>query len=131
MLKMCVFFGCQLLFERNKGNIKDYFTQRGYGHFLMYLPDEKEPGIYAGTQTHQELCESTEEFINNKIDKCLFKNLIQQWLEFDIGDTEKYDEAMGAGWTLVAAKSKFKVKDRQESLPNIRTLFKTTKIKAW
>ena len=39
MIKMCVFYGCQILVENNKVGILKYFENRGYYEYLMDRPD--------------------------------------------------------------------------------------------
>lgn len=102
MLKMAVYFGCQILFENNKNNWKDYFVQRGYEAFLMKLRDYPDYGIPGNKNTHMQLAEVTEEYINDEIDKVYFPSLINDWLEFEIDKTTKYDLAMASGYCLIA-----------------------------
>jgi hypothetical protein len=86
----------------------DYFTFVKCAGFVMYLPGEKEFGIYTDGQGQvvQRLADYTEAYINDRMDKVFFKRLIEDWLEFDITKTTKFDDAMGAAFTLVAVKSK-------------------------
>jgi hypothetical protein len=100
MIKMCVFFGCEFNVERNKILCIRYFQERGYGQFLTYWPGEKEPGVYASKEVHQELAELWTEEINSNGHKLFFKDTIKQLIQFDINNTEKFDEVMGAGYTL-------------------------------
>lgn len=102
ILMQCVYFGCPLLYESNKPGIKSYFESRGYYQFLIHLPGYNEPGIPSTTENKQTLAELTEEYIGTNMEKVFFKSLITDWLAFDLKETQKYDEAMAAGWTLVA-----------------------------
>jgi len=103
--------GCQVLFERNVNHWKDYFAESNCEGFLMWLPGELEPGIYAdGKNTMiQAICNYTEAYINEHIKKVFFKRLLRKdtgWLGFKVEDTQKYDDPMGAGITLIAVKGK-------------------------
>jgi len=129
MIRMCHYFGCEFLAERNKIGLIRYFQQRGYGNFLICLPGEKEPGVYASPKTHQEMIEITEEFIMNNIEKVFFKSLIEQWLKFDPKNTERFDEAMGAGWCLVADRYRIVKAEIGDAKP-IENYFKQFKIPA-
>ncbi len=104
MLKTCVYFGCQILFENQKIGLMHYFNDRGYGNFLMWLPGKNNPGISASQQTHQEIAEETETYIENYIDIVYYPDLLTDWLNFDINKTQKYDLAMAAGYALIADK---------------------------
>lgn len=102
MLKTAVYYGCEILFENNKNNWDIYFKQRGYEGFLMKLDGYPDYGIPGNENTCRQLVEVTEEYINKNIDKVFYKDLITQWLEFDMANTTKFDVAMAAGYTLIA-----------------------------
>src|ERR1700677_2436784 len=111
ILKMVWWCGCQVLFERNVNHWKDYFKEMNCEGFLMYLPGEEEPGVYTdgkGTVI-QLICNYTSAYINEFVKKVLFKTLLKKetgWLGFKVEDTQKFDEPMGAGVTLIAVKGK-------------------------
>ena len=55
------------------------------------------------------ICDYTEAYIEKNINKVYFKELIGSnsgWLGFEVGDTQKYDDAMSSGFALIAAKVK-------------------------
>lgn len=111
VLKMAWYCGCQVLFERNVDGWKKYFNVEKCGGFLMWLPGEVEPGIYTDGRgkTVQMICDYTESYIEKDIKKVYFPSLIGEksgWLGFEVGDTEKYDNAMASGFALIAAKAK-------------------------
>lgn len=110
MIKMAVYYGCPVLFENQKIGIMHYFADRGYLPFLMWLPERNQPGIAASPKTHQQIAELTEDYINRNHDKVYFKDLIKDWLEFDISKTTKFDIAMAAGYALIADQVKVNVK---------------------
>ena len=105
VLKCCHYYSCQVLFEDNKIGIKNYFEDRGYSNFLMYLPGALKPGMSGSAKTHQQIAEVTEDYIETNIDKVYFTSLLKDWLEFDITKTTKFDAAMAAGYTLIADKN--------------------------
>jgi hypothetical protein len=107
MLKTAVYFGCQILFESNKNNWKDYFIHRGYEGFLMKLKGYDDYGMPGNQKTHEELAEATEAYILDNSKKVWFKDCITDWLEFDLNNTTKFDTAMAAGYTLIADKRLF------------------------
>lgn len=104
MRKLCHFYGAPMLFENQKQGIKEYFERVLYDQFMIWLPKAKQAGIPSSVSAKQELAEVTELYIIDYCDMVPFKELIDDWLDFDIDNTEKYDQAMSAGWTLVADK---------------------------
>lgn len=108
LLKMAWYYGCQILFERNVDNWRAFFKSRDCEGFLMKLPGEDDYGLYADGHkfVHQQLCDKTEAYVKESCDKVMFKELLEDWLLFDIGNTGPYDCAMAAGYTLIAASEK-------------------------
>jgi len=109
VLKMAWWCGCEVLFERNVDHWKNDFAAMQCQGFLMWLPREQEPGIISDGRgnTIQTICNYTESYINKFIHKVYFKELIIKetgWLGFKVEDTEKFDEPMAAGHTLIAVK---------------------------
>jgi hypothetical protein len=127
MIKMAVYYGCSVLFENQKIGMLHYFNDRGYEKFLMWLPDRQQPGIAASPKTHQHIAELTEAYINGYHEKINFKDLIQDWLEFDISNTTKYDGAMAAGYALIADQVKTIRKDLSQ-IRDVTDYFKSNKI---
>lgn len=127
MIKQCFYFGCEILVENNKPGIIKYFRNRGYGDFLIHLPGNKEPGIAASKQTTQHLCELTEDYIFNNIDKVYHIKLIEDWLEFNPEKTTKFDRAMAWGYTEVADKYKL-MKSNTGKLKEITDFFTIHKV---
>ncbi len=111
ILKMVWLCGCQVLFERNVNHWKRDFQDWNCEAFLMWLPNETEPGIYTDGKGNvvQTICNYTEAYINKFIKKVFFKTLLRKetgWLGFKVEDTQAFDEPMSAGITLIAAKGK-------------------------
>jgi hypothetical protein len=111
VLRMAWYCGCQVLFERNVNHWKSYFAAQKCSSFLMWISGEVEPGIYTDGKggVVQTICDYTESYIEKDISKVYFPELLSEktgWLGFEVGDTQKYDDAMGAGFALIAAKEK-------------------------
>lgn len=124
MIKLCHFFGCEILPEDNKVGLIKYFEYRGYERFLHKVG--KKYGVSASTKVHQQLAELTESYIEENIHKVKFKNLILDWLKFNINKTTDFDAAMASGYTLMLAnESKFRqeVKEDKSKIYEIRDLF--------
>jgi hypothetical protein len=128
ILLMAWWCGCEVLFERNINHWKKDFIDAECGGFLMWLPNEVEPGVITSTGASgvQTICNYTESYINKHIGKVYFKSLIRKetgWLDFKVEDTEKFDEPMAAGITLIAVKGRpgkpeTKVRDIEDYFPN-------------
>jgi len=130
MRKLCHLYGAPMLFENQKQGIKEYFELKEYSKFLIWLPKAKQAGIPASKPSHQELAEATELYIEDHCHKVPFRELIDDWLMFDVNDTEKYDAAMASGWTLVADKilSKRFVRNSDTSNLHNSRMFKKVKL---
>ena len=129
MIKMCVYYGCSVLFENNKVGMMHYFNDRGYGPFLMGLPERNQPGVAASPKTHQHIAELTESYISEHSDKVYFKQLIQDWLEFDLTATTKFDAAMAAGYAFIADQVKIAKKDMSKVI-EVKELFRSHKVQS-
>lgn len=101
VLKTAWYYGTDFLFEDQKQGIKRYFEDANCIAFLAALPGSDKVGISSSPKSKQEMSEYTENYIYESIKKVVFPQLIEDWLNFDIRNTEKYDSAMAAGWTLV------------------------------
>jgi hypothetical protein len=133
VLKMAWWCGCEVLFERNVNHWKNDFIDWECAGFFAWLPGEVEPGIIttgnAATSAVQTICNYTEAYINRHIDKVYFKTLIRKetgWLGFKVEDTEKFDEPMAAGITLVAVRGA--TRRNQSEAFNITDYFPKRKI---
>ncbi len=132
VLKMGWFCGCQVLIERNIGiEPKKFFQKKKCGGFVMYLPDEVEYGVYTDGKGNvvQSLCGYTEAYIEKNISKVYFPELISEksgWLGFEVGDTQKYDDAMASGFCLIAVKNKKYLKPTEHIL-NIESVLPLNK----
>jgi hypothetical protein len=125
MIKLCHFFGCEILSEDQKIGLIKYFEYRGYEKFLVKMPNSAKYGISASTKVHQQIAEETESYIMDNLHKVKFPKLLNDWLHFDINKTTKFDAAMASGYTLIASsKSKFTQKiEQQQKLYEIRDVF--------
>ena len=121
ILKMAWWCGTEVLFERNVNHWKNDFNDWECSRFYAWMPGEVEPGIItSGQASVQSICNYTEAYIKQFIDKVYFKSLIRKetgWLGFKVEDTEKFDEPMAAGITLIAVKGQqLKIKPTTKEL---------------
>lgn len=123
MAMLCIWYGCKLLFEDQKTGIRHYFEmERPYHEFLM-RNDHGDVGISASTKTHIEIVEETGIFITENGHRVAFVDMLNDWKNFRIDDTEEFDLAMASGYALIAnsrmrrfndkrvLKKKFDIKD--------------------
>ena len=125
MIRLCHFFGCEILSEDNKVGLIKYFEYRGYERFLTRMPNSSKFGISATVKTHQQIAEETENYHLDNLHKVIFVELLDDWLHFNINKTTKFDAAMAAGYTLIAASnSKFAQKvEKKQKLYDVREIF--------
>jgi hypothetical protein len=128
VIKACVYYGCEVLFENQKIGMQHYLTDRGYYNFLMWLPERNQPGIAASPKTTQYIAEITDTYIKEDIQNVYFKDLIKDWLEFDTLNTTARDLSMAAGYTLIAARNKLK-KVNKEEVVEVKEYFRLNKIR--
>lgn len=134
VLKMAWWLGSDVLFERNVNHWKNDFRDWECAGFLAWVPDEVEPGIITSTGQNsgvQVICNYTEAYINEHIEKVYFKSLIRKetgWLGFKVEDTEKFDECMAAGITLIAVKGVAKNRADQNQFTDIGKYFRMNKV---
>jgi hypothetical protein len=122
VLKMAWWCGCQVLFERNVNHWKEHFAQWNCSGFLTWMPGEVEPGIFTGGSGQnglvQTICNYTESYINEHYKKVFFHSLMCKesgWLGFKVEDTEKFDEPMAFGITMIAVKGKKYVLPKEQN----------------
>jgi hypothetical protein len=128
MIKMAVFYGCQILFENNKNNWEEYFKMRGYERFLMKLPDYTGYGIPGNDKTAERIVDLTEEYINNNLHRVFFASMMRQWIQFDFHKRTAFDIAMAAGYTLIADHKNLYKKMGDDKTIRLDTIFKLHKI---
>jgi hypothetical protein len=123
ILKMAWWCGSSVLFERQVDHWKRDFVDWQCSEFIAWMPDEVEPGVAMTADLIQTICDYTEDYINQYIKNVFFKTLIRKetgWLGFKVEDTEKFDEVMGAGLTLVKKKGRtyFDFQEPNNSIEN-------------
>ena len=122
VLMACVFYGMPILIENNKPRILYHFKNRGYRNFAITRFDkaanrlsvtEKEIGGLPNSSEDviQMHSSSIESFINKNVGMneetqeigCMsFNRTLQDWLEFDIRNRNKYDLGISSGLALMA-----------------------------
>lgn len=127
MIKLCVYLGCQIHFERQKIGLRTYFINRGYKAFLMTRPDStysntKHKDKMEGTPNSPTMLNAIVDTIDSYISEdiygddntddgqehghmaiCDFPRMVRSWFDFDITNTKKYDATIGSGYALIGA----------------------------
>jgi hypothetical protein len=119
MIKMCVFYGWEILIESQKQGTINYFRMRGYERYLMFTDNPEIPGVAMTTDTQQAIIYATESYIASKVGyieeegqapymgRCYFDKLLNCWLEFDFDQKwTKFDSMVGAGLALLGSRKK-------------------------
>lgn len=121
LIKTCWFFGAEALIENQTYTCIKYLMNREKGNFIMDRPDSTitkytntiTEGIAASKPVHQQIVEVTAEHIYNRCDTVPFLELLQDWLDFDVNNTQKFDPSMAAGYTFIG---KTKVIKKQQTV---------------
>jgi hypothetical protein len=123
VLKQCIFYGHQVLAENNRVGLINWFVEKGFETYLMRRPEvthttnsrsQRTPGVpTSGDVVRDAMIGMTEMYI---YDACgfnyetgeggtvYFNHLVDDWLQFDANDWQKYDATVAAGLTLLASK---------------------------
>jgi len=103
MIKVAVFYGWPVLCENNRIGLVNYFRDRGYEDFLIWLPGQVNPGIFAGDKSKQLMAEAIDAYITEHVDKVWFPKLLEDLAIFDLANSTAFDRSMAFGWALVGA----------------------------
>lgn len=106
VIMTAVWFGGDILFETQKIGIKGYIEERGYSKFLIKLAGNEKPGVASSAPMKEYMSGLIEDIVEHYPELLFFSVLVEQLLEFDINDTEKFDAVMGYGYSLIADKSR-------------------------
>lgn len=128
MVKMCIYFGIPILCEANRIGLINYFIDNGYDEFLTWLPGQKNPGIFAGEKSKQHGAEKMDNYVTEMCHTIMFPALLDDLSKFDLSDSTKYDRAMSAIWTLVAA-GEISAEEEGRTGGDINEFFKTHRIR--
>lgn len=135
MIKLCRFFGCQILVENNKNNILTRFKNRGYEEFIMYRPKEtftiensnaqNTPGAPGVDPVIQQYLGEIKTYIMQHGHRIPFKRLIKDLIRFRRKNIRLHDPTVAFGFTLLSLKGEIKV---ARAPIEVTSLFNTYKI---
>ncbi len=119
MIKMCVFYGWEILVESQKQGTINWFRQRGYDKYLMHAGNPEIPGVAMTVDVQQTIIDYTESYILNKVGwietegqapikgRLYFDKLLECWMEFSPElKWTKFDSMVGGGLALIGARNK-------------------------
>ena len=123
VLKQCIFYGHQVLAENNRVGLINWFIEKGFETYLMRRPEvthtsnsrsQKTPGVpTSGDVVRDAMINMLEMYV---YDSCgfnyesgsggtlYFNHLVDDLLQFDANDWQKYDATVAAGLALLASK---------------------------
>ena len=140
MIKMLRFWGCSINAEDNVQSLRQYFDSRGYGSFIMYRRDFDNKSIMGNGDLDRPMRSNIEviDTYTNKLNtwffrhgmRCLFPEMLEQGLQFDPNDTQRFDCIVSAGYTIVGAEKR-QESDFQEDLVDITTILPVIGTDGW
>lgn len=117
MLMMCVYCGIKINIERNVEHTLTHFVDRGYENYLLFpryvkregkkmvIKEKESAGSYStGDKIKDPMFAHWEWYVNERIWRCKFKELIEDVRDVEYDDTRKSDGFMGGGYALLGAK---------------------------
>lgn len=111
VLMICIYLGWKVVAESNRVGLINWFTDNGWGNFLVKPKGRQAPGLPAHTKTIESMVSVTKSWIARAIEKMVFKDTIKDKIDFDPNNTQKFDLAMSAGYALIGESS---IKDKEE-----------------
>lgn len=117
MIKLCRFFGCQILIENNKNGIINKFIDRGYKEFVMYRPkdtytsdnnSQHTPGMPGVDPVIQQYLGEIKTYIMQHAHRIPFKRLITDLIRFRRKNIKIHDPTVAFGFTLLSLKGEIK-----------------------
>lgn len=123
MLKMCIYYGCEMNSERNVDLINEHFEERGYAGFLLNKLSktsnkmEKIPGEYASVGIIEEIFREYQHYIQRFGQNEMHIEILQQCLDIS-DDMNDFDLFAAGGYALLGAKRKRSISERYYSHSN-------------
>lgn len=130
LLMAAVYYGYPLLIENNKQRVIHYFEERGYVGYVMPRPDFLRPknsryvtndlGVPSNSaDVIDQHAQSIEAYIEDyvginqetgKMGRMYFGRTLNDWVGYKIDDRTKFDLSIAAGFALLGAQKRKKVK---------------------
>lgn len=109
MIKMCVYYGCEMFPEINVDFIWDYFEERGYGGYLFYRKDPKTglslrtPGQTTTEKTREAIFTEYHTYIEQHGMREVHDEILTQCMAIE-NDMTDFDLFVAGGYALMGAK---------------------------
>jgi hypothetical protein len=125
MIKLCRFFGCQILPETQKRTIITWFRNRGYGEFIKYRPkdtftndsgNQNTPGIASVEPVIQQYIGLIKTYVMHHGHRIPFKRLVLDLIKFRKSKIRVHDPTVALGFTLLATLGEAKVVEKPAEL---------------
>lgn len=133
MLKMCIYYGCEMNCEINVPFLWDYFVARGYGGFLYYGVDRKTglisktPGFNTLTAVQDDIFREYHTYIQHHGMRECHDRILRQCRDIE-QDMGPYDQFVSGGAALLAAKQA-SFQQRTEELLDVGNYIRTYAIR--
>ena len=128
MLKMCIYFGCEMNTEINVTLLWDYFRNNGYTGYLFYRIDKKTdafartPGQTTTLNIQEEIYQCYDYYIDYDGHREFHTELLQECLDIE-QDMGKFDRFVAGGYALLANKKE--VVTVQDQIIHLEDFFET------
>lgn len=111
MLKVAIFLNAKILFESQIPTFRDYMRQMGCAGFLIHdrawAKDKTKsvPGLASSPYIIMKYVSRLTSWIKRfcYANKCPFPETLEQWMQMDPGDMEKFDAGVSSGYAALAA----------------------------
>lgn len=110
-LMTCHYFSTQMLYENNRGNIKNHFTSRGYMMYMQprpkatmgsYSKNQTEAGIPATEQTVGQYFDLITTYVERYHNAIKHEDLLNDLLSTNMDNRKYHDLTVAFGWALIA-----------------------------
>lgn len=117
MLKMAMYYGCEMLFESNRSGIEGYFIRVKYDTYLMRKPkgfggstNKNQVGLHAGEKVISQYVEYIKTYLYDYVHLIRFAELLDQLKTFtqDRRGRTTHDLVVAFGYSLLSASQRYK-----------------------
>lgn len=130
MLKMCIFYSCQMAPEHNLNLVQKYFVDNGFQNYLMFTDKiilkhgvaKTETSIHAGFYTGEEsktpMINSMVKYVSESSIRCKFPRLLEQLRDMDY-DFQPWDLFVAAACAYRHYHQVFEKSQHKKEIPKV------------